>query len=55
VQGRVVAVVREGDEPAGRHEVEWSGRGARGRAAGLYYVRLSLAGEHRVRAVSLTQ
>jgi hypothetical protein len=54
VQGRVVAVLAEGEQPAGRHEAEWSGWGARGRVAGLYYVRVALAGQTRVRAVTLT-
>ncbi|HKQ59304.1 MAG TPA: zinc-dependent metalloprotease family protein [Candidatus Eisenbacteria bacterium] len=55
VQGRVVAVVVDELQPGGRHEALWSGRGARGRVAGLYYVRLTSGGDTRVRAATLTE
>lgn len=55
VQGRVVTVLAEGEMPAGRHEVEWSGASGRGRVAGLYYIRLRTAGETRVRTAAITE
>jgi photosystem II stability/assembly factor-like uncharacterized protein len=40
--GRLVNVLADGPRPAGRHEVQWNGRDARGRqvAAGVYLARL---------------
>jgi subtilisin family serine protease len=53
VQGREVAVLVDGERPAGRHEVAWDAR--RGAAApGLYFVRLALPGEVRMRRVAVT-
>jgi hypothetical protein len=48
LQGREVAVLADGDYPAGRYDAAWDGRGRSGTVpAGLYFVRLS-AGGHAV-------
>jgi len=42
LQGREVAVLARGTQPAGWHSADWNGRIARGRAAaGIYFVRFS--------------
>jgi len=53
VQGRVVAVLLSGDQPAGRHQRVWSGAGSRGVRPGLYFVRLESAGVTRVQTLVL--
>ncbi len=52
VAGRRVAVLARGTQQAGAHEIRWDG-GARGTAAGVYFVRLQAAGSVRVRRVVL--
>lgn len=49
--GRTVAVLREGELPAGTHTAEWRGRDAAGRrvAAGVYFYRLEAGGYRAVR------
>ena len=45
VQGREVAVLRDEELPAGRHEVRWDGRsGSAEVPAGVYFARLTAAG-----------
>ena len=45
LQGREVAVLADGDVPAGRHERTWSAQGARETApAGVYFLRMSAEG-----------
>jgi predicted phage tail protein len=51
VQGRVVAALAEGDFGAGRYERVWDSSTARGRAAGLYFVRLETPEGRLVRRV----
>ena len=51
VQGRLVATLAEGELGAGRHERAWDGTTARGRAAGLYFVRLQTPEGRLVRRV----
>jgi hypothetical protein len=51
VQGRTVAVLAEGERPAGRHEVRWD---ASGQPAGFYFVRFEGGGRRLVRRVALT-
>lgn len=49
VSGREVALLAQGDRPAGRHEVTWDGRTTDGRApAGIYFVALNAAGQRAV-------
>jgi hypothetical protein len=43
ILGREVAVLADGESPAGRHEVTWSDDAARVRP-GLYFVRMRAAG-----------
>jgi hypothetical protein len=53
--GRVVRVLRAGEETTGPHAAEWDGRDDAGRAApaGVYYVRLAAGGETRSSRVVL--
>jgi hypothetical protein len=53
VQGRVVAVLAEGDFGVGRHERVWDSSTGRARAAGLYFVRLETPEGNLVRRVAL--
>jgi hypothetical protein len=55
VAGRLVRGLLEADTPAGNHQVVWDGRDANGRSAdsGIYFCRLSAAGESRVRQILL--
>jgi hypothetical protein len=56
VQGRVMAVLVDGEREAGRHGVEWDGRTDRGRArAGLYFVRLQTPTRNFVRRIVLAR
>jgi hypothetical protein len=52
-QGRSLALLASGSWPAGRHEVAWTGRDARGRAlrSGLYFARLSAGARVLVRRI----
>ena len=50
IQGREVAVLAQGMFEAGRHSVEWDGRGREGAlGAGLYLVRLQTPGQVQVK------
>ena len=53
VQGRVVAALAAGDLGPGRHERVWDSSTARGRAAGLYFVRLETPEGRRVQRAAL--
>jgi hypothetical protein len=53
VQGRLVATLADGEFGAGRHERAWDGATTRGRAAGLYFVRLRTPDGRLVRRVVL--
>jgi len=54
VQGRVVAVLADGEYPAGRAQVTWDGTSKRGRvSAGLYFVRYEAGGRSAVKRVVL--
>jgi hypothetical protein len=56
VRGRRVAVLANGEMPAGRHEITWDGR-ARGAAvpAGIYFSRLSAGGRTWVQRFAMTR
>jgi len=46
LQGRTVAVLRDGIEQPGRHQLQWDGASGRGvAAAGVYFVRYEAAGK----------
>jgi hypothetical protein len=55
--GRTVARLLDGDQPAGRHEVEWPGTlaGAAAAPAGVYYLRLVAGGQSTVQKLVLTR
>ena len=57
VRGRRVASLLDGVRPAGPGEVRWSGRDGNGRAvaAGVYFVRVTAAGETHARRVVLVR
>jgi uncharacterized repeat protein (TIGR02543 family) len=56
VQGRECAVLTNGEQSAGRHSLEWSGRSERGPAPpGLYFVRLVASGRTLVRRLVITR
>ncbi|MEZ4387125.1 MAG: FlgD immunoglobulin-like domain containing protein [Candidatus Krumholzibacteriia bacterium] len=57
LRGREVAVLVDGERPAGRHEVRWDGRDRRGRAlpSGTYLVDVRGCGEAASRKVSLVR
>jgi calcineurin-like phosphoesterase family protein/flagellar hook capping protein FlgD/purple acid phosphatase-like protein len=54
--GRRVATVADGDQPAGERRAHWDGRDAAGRraAAGVYFAVVEFAGERRAARVVLT-
>jgi len=51
VQGRVTAVLARGSQPAGRHQIVWSGAEPRGARPGRYFIRLQSEGVTRVQSV----
>ena len=55
VTGREVAVLERGTKAAGGHAVTWDGRDAAGRAVsnGIYFLKLSAAGEASVRRIAV--
>jgi hypothetical protein len=57
VAGRQVAVLRDGEEDAGPHMVNWDGRGARGTRlpAGAYFVQLTFRDHKEARKIVLTR
>ena len=56
LQGRLVATLRDGVQPAGRYQAVWSGKSVLGRApAGMYFVRYQAAGKSTVRRLLLTR
>ncbi|MCX5801506.1 MAG: FG-GAP-like repeat-containing protein [Candidatus Eisenbacteria bacterium] len=57
VAGRQVAVLRDGEEDAGQHMVNWDGKGARGTKlpAGVYFVQLNFGGHKEARKIVLTR
>jgi flagellar hook assembly protein FlgD len=57
VQGRVMAVLVDGLQRAGRHQVVWSGETARGgiAPAGLYFIRYQAPGKDLVKRVTLAR
>jgi hypothetical protein len=56
VQGREVSVLASGLHSAGPHQRTWDGTAAGARAApGLYFVRLTLAGETRIQRVAIVR
>ncbi len=57
VNGRKLATLAEGTASAGRHAVRWDGRDAAGRQlpAGVYFVRLDLAGHQEARKIVLAR
>ena len=50
VAGREVAVIQEGVQPAGTHEIRWAGLDKQDRqlSAGVYFLRLAAGGDSRV-------
>jgi hypothetical protein len=56
LQGRTLAVLVDGERPAGRHTVRWDGRGPRGAvAAGVYFVRCEAGGKVATRRFAVTR
>jgi flagellar hook assembly protein FlgD len=57
VQGRLVAKLAEGSQPAGHHRVRWSGQGTYGNLlpAGVYFVRLESAGYIEAQKIVITR
>jgi FG-GAP repeat/FG-GAP-like repeat len=57
VQGRQVALLADGVEPAGRHSLRWNARDRDGRqlAAGIYFLRLELNGRVESRKMVITR
>jgi hypothetical protein len=56
LQGRTLAVLVDGERPAGRHMVDWDGRGPRGAATpGVYFVRCEAGGNVATRRVAVTR
>ncbi|MBK9304583.1 MAG: hypothetical protein IPM94_12025 [bacterium] len=55
--GREVACLLEGEKPAGRHALVWTGRDARGRpaASGVYFARFEAAGVAETRKIMLVR
>ena len=54
VLGQRVATLVDGHRPAGAHRAEWTAADAEGQAAaGVYFYRLTVAGEHRTRRMLL--
>jgi hypothetical protein len=55
--GRLVTVLAEGPQAAGRHEVSWLGQDRFGNSlpSGVYHARLTVAGEVNVRRVTLVR
>jgi flagellar hook assembly protein FlgD len=55
VEGRRVATLVDGIQPAGRRVVSWDGREDSGAeaASGIYFTRLESAGETRVQKIQL--
>ena len=55
-QGRELAVLADGEYPAGWHAASWNGRSGRGAAgAGLYFVRYRMAGQTVMKKFVLTR
>jgi hypothetical protein len=55
-QGRELAVLADGEYPAGWHSASWNGRSGRGTAgAGLYFVRYRMAGQTLMKKFVLTR
>ena len=57
VLGRELTTLVNGPLPAGSHEVEWNGRDAQGRpaASGIYFAKISAAGEEQARKLVLSK
>jgi len=57
VAGQQVAVLRDGEEIAGPHMVNWDGKGARGSRlpSGVYFVQLNFRDRKEVRKIVLTR
>jgi hypothetical protein len=56
VQGRTLAVLVDGVQPAGRYSARWEGAGPRGAvAAGVYFVRIEAGGKVATRRFAVTR
>ena len=56
LQGRLVATLHDGVQPAGRYQTVWNGENALGRApVGMYFVRYQAAGKNAVKRLMLTR
>jgi hypothetical protein len=56
VQGRMAAVLVDGEVEPGRHQVVWTGEGAHGRAMpGLYFIRFEAEGKDAIRSLVLVR
>jgi hypothetical protein len=55
LSGRRVATLQSGVRAAGRHQARWDGSSERGRAAGIYFIRLKAPGRELTRRIVLAE
>lgn len=53
LQGRTAAILIDADQTAGRHRAAWAEEGIRGRAPGLYFLRVDSGGKNVVRRIAV--